>query len=197
VNIDKAPDAGLKDPLDRAARAFAVRAALDDAWPADRKISPAVAQVGPMRIGVGEIVQLLADPTRVLSLDCYKQVFADKNLALAWRMLKLELTVATMPVLVAAGMGALAGRRFSNGQIKIVPASTVGEVYVKILWKPDALLVPRTLLLEQEGVTLAKRELPLLRNENEFVIICVSGRDEDTNFLRLIGDPRTSGVFIP
>jgi hypothetical protein len=197
VSIDKAPDAGLKNPLERAARAFAVRAALDDAWPADRKISPAVSQMGPRRIGVGDVVQLLADPTRVLSLDCYRQVLADQNLALAWRTLKSELAIATMPVRVAAGIGALAERRFSNGHIKIVPASTLGEVYVKILWKPDALLVPRTLLLEQEGVTLAKRELPRLRNENEFVIICVSGRGEDSDFLRLIGDPRTTGVFIP
>ena len=201
MSIDILPHAGLNNPLDRAARAFAGRAALEDAWPAHQ--SDAQAQVPyeangqRIRIGVGDIVQWLADPAYVLSLDTYRHIQATPNLADAWRTLKTELAVATVPARIAAATGALATRPFSNGLIKVVPASTAGEVYVMIRWQPEAHLVPRTLLLEQEGVTLVKRELPRLRNDNEFVIICVSGRGEDTDFLRLIGDPRTTGVFIP
>jgi hypothetical protein len=165
--------------------AFATRAAIDDAWP-----------TGSPLVGVGEIVQLLADPMQPISLALHRQILADPRLAETWRHLKSERTVATLPTRAAAGTGTLIERRFTQGLISIVPSSATGQVYVKIRWHPDLAMVPRTLLLEQDGVPRLKRALPRLRSGQEFIMICVTDREPDAEFLRLLGDPRTSGTFL-
>lgn len=178
---DKFRDDEFRDHVDRA---YATRAALVEAWPAE-----------PSGTTFTTLARRLLGRDFVLTLDDWRQIKGDPTLRASWDYLRRARTLVELPRVAAASLGGLTTRNFDNGSVTIIPSTKVGTVYVKIAWRPLP-QAPRFLLLEREDAESATRTLPLLRASGDFLLVCDGGVAADQLFLRLLSDPRTSGAFL-
>lgn len=169
---------------DRVDRAYAVRAALLDTWPAQQSTT-----------STSSLARRLLDTDFTLTTDDWQCIRRDDRLRAAWDYLKRARTLAELPRVAAASSGDLTARSFDNGVVTIIPSTQDGIVYVKIAWRPRP-EAPRLLLLERDDTEPAARALPRLRSSGDFLLICDKRLAADELFLRLLGDPRTLGSFL-
>jgi hypothetical protein len=171
------------DVVRRADQLYAARSALADAKPPRH------------RFGIAEIVQFLNDPSRALTLEEQRALFADPRLRADYRRLKARATRFEMPALAAASSGDVNIRRFDGGSIAIHPSRIPGQRYVIVRFNSPA-SPPRTLLLESTTGELAKRVLPGADQHGEVMMVLNENDDADAGFLRLLTDPTTTGTFV-
>jgi hypothetical protein len=167
----------------RADQLYAARSAL-----ADTK--------GPQRrFGIAEIVQFLSDPSRSLTSEEQRALFADPRLRSDYRRLKAQATTFEMPALAAASSGNVNARRFDGGSITIHPSRIPGQLYVilRFNWPANS---PRAMLLEGATGDLVKRALPSADQQGEVMMVLDENNDADAGFLRLLADPTSTGTFV-
>jgi hypothetical protein len=172
------------DDVDRRADAlYAARSALAEAAPSKR------------RLGIAEIMQFLNDPTRALSMEEQRLLFADPKLRADYRRLKSQVAVAELPALAAASSGEVDARRFEGGTVKVHPSRVAGQIYVMLHfgWPSGA---PRTIVLENPGGDIVKRALPPADTGGEVMMVLDEKVASDREFLRLISDPTATGSFL-
>ena len=171
------------DLADRADRLYAARAAMAEAQPARR------------RLGVAEIIQFINDPKRSLTPDEQRSLFSDSRLRADYRRLKERAASFEMPALAAASSGNVSTRRFDGGTISIHPSRIAGQLYV-ILRFNSATDVPRAILLESAAGEILKRALPDADQQGEMMMVLNESNETDASFLRLLGDPTSTGTFV-
>jgi hypothetical protein len=172
-----------KDFAHRADRLYAARSAL-----AETK--------GPRhRFGVAEIVQFLNDPSRALTTEEQRALFADPRLRADYRRLKGQATTFELPALAAASSGNVNARRFDGGSIAIHPSRIPGQLYVIVRFNSPA-SSPRAMLLESTTGELIKRVLPSADQQGEVMMVLNENNDADAVFLRLLADPTATGTFV-
>jgi hypothetical protein len=148
-----------------------------------------------LRFGVAEIVQFLNDPTRSLTPDEQRSLFTDPRLRADYRRLKERATSFEMPALAAASSGNVNARRFDGGSINIHPSRIAGQLYVILRFNsPDN--PPRALLLESTTGEFVKRALPTIDQQGELMLVLHENNEADAGFLRLLGDPTSTGTFV-
>lgn len=147
------------------------------------------------RIGLAEIVQYLNDPARALSMEEQRALFSDPKLRADFRRLKTAAAVAELPALAAASDGDVKARRFEGGSVSIHPSRVRGQIYV-ILRFASPSGAPRMMLLESAAGELVKRALPAVDQNGEVTMVLDEGSAADAGFLRLLGDPTSTGTFV-
>jgi hypothetical protein len=147
------------------------------------------------RFGVAEIVQFLNDPSRSLTPEEQRALFADSRLRADYRRLKAQAAVFEMPALAAASSGNVNARRFEGGSVAIHLSRIPGQRYVivRFTWPGSS---PRAMLLESASGDLVKRALPTADLQGEVMMVLNDKDDADANFLRLLADPTTTGTFM-
>jgi hypothetical protein len=175
--------ADTDDIARRADQLYAARSALAEAKRPTR------------RFGVAEIVQFLNDPSRALTAEEQRALFADPRLRADYRRLKAQATTFELPALAAASSGAVNARRFEGGSVSIHPSRIPGQIYV-ILRFDSPTGAPRMMLLESAGGDLIKRALPSADPQGEVMMVLNAGSDADAGFLRLLADPTSTGTFV-
>jgi len=145
------------------------------------------------RFGIAEIVQFLNDPSRSLTPEEQRALFADPRLRADYRRLKEQATTFELPALAAASSGNVNARRFEGGSISIHPSRVPGQVYVivRFNWPANS---PRMMLLESTAGDLLKRALPSADQQGE--VMMVLNESSDAEFLRLLTDPTSTGTFV-
>jgi len=172
-----------KDFAHRADQLYAARSALAEAK-------------GPRhRFGVAEIVQFLNDPSRALTTEEQRALFADPRLRTDYRRLKAQATTFEFPALAAASSGNVNARRFDGGSIAIHPSRIPGQLYVIVRFNSPA-SSPRAMLLESTTGELIKRVLPSADQQGEVMMVLNENNDADAVFLRLLADPTATGTFV-
>src|SRR5262245_24099972 len=164
-------------------RLYAARAAVADAAP------------GGPKVGVGELVQFLADPTSELSPDAQRALFTNARLRADFNGLKASLRLVELPSLAAASDGTVDARTFGGGSVRIHPSRVAGQVYAlfQFSW-PSA--TPRAVLLQGAAGDILKRPLPAADASGQAVLVLDRNQPSDEAFLRLIADPTSTGCFI-
>lgn len=147
------------------------------------------------RFGVAEIVQFLNDPSRSLSPDEQRALFANPRLRADYRRLKEQVTTFEVPALAAASSGSVNVRRFDGGSIAIHPSRMPGQLYVIVRFEKPA-ASPRAMLLESTTGDLVKRVLPDADQQGEVMMVLNENNEADATFLRLLADPTTTGTFV-
>jgi hypothetical protein len=171
------------DVARRADQLYAARSAVADAKRPGR------------RLGVAELVQFLNDPTRSLTSEEQRQLFADPRLRADYRRLKAQATTFEMPALAAASSGNVNARRFEGGSITIHPSRIPGQLYVIVRFNsPEA--SARAILLESSAGDIVKRALPNADPQGEVMMVLNEKNDADAGFLRLLSDPTSTGTFV-
>jgi hypothetical protein len=167
----------------RADRLYAARSALADTKPPR------------LRFGVAEIVQFLGDPSRSLTPQEQRALFADPRLRDDYRRLKAQATSFEMPALAAASSGNVNARRFDGGSIAIHPSRIPGQLYVivRFNWPASS---PRAMLLESAAGDIVKRALPSSDQQGEVMMVLNENDAADAGFLRLLADPTSTGTFV-
>jgi hypothetical protein len=147
------------------------------------------------RFGIAEIVQFLNDPSRSLTPEEQRALFADPRLRADYRRLKAQATTFEMPALAAASSGNVNARRFDGGSITIHPSRIPGQLYVilRFNWPANS---PRVMLLEGAAGDLVKRALPSADQQGEVMMVLDENNDADAGFLRLLADPTSTGTFV-
>jgi hypothetical protein len=171
------------DIAHRADQLFAARSALAEARRPTR------------RLGIAEIVQFLNDPSRTLSPEEQRALFTDPRLRADYRRLKSQATVFELPALAAASSGAVDARRFEGGTVTIHPSRLPGQIYVILRFTSPA-DAPRMMLLEGAAGDLLKRTLPPADQQGEIMMVLNERSEADAGFLRLLGDPTSTGTFV-
>jgi hypothetical protein len=171
------------DVARRADRLFAARSALAETKRPQR------------RFGVAEIVQFLNDPSRSLSPEEQRDLFADPRLRADYRRLKAQATTFELPALAAASSGNVDARRFDGGSITIHPSRIPGQLYVIVRFNSPA-GSPRAMLLESTSGDFLKRALPSADQQGEVMMVLDQNNDADAGFLRLLADPTATGTFV-
>jgi hypothetical protein len=169
------------DIAHRADRLFAARSALAETKPPRH------------RFGITEIVAFLNDPSRSLTLQEQRALFADPRLRADYRRLKAQANTFELPALAAASSGNVNARRFEGGTITIHPSRVPGQVYV-VLRFDASIHSPRMILLESAAGDLVKRALPAADQQNE--VMMVLDKSSDADFLGLLADPTSTGTFV-
>ena len=167
----------------RAGRLYAARSALAETKPPRH------------RFGIAEIVQFLNDPSRALTPEEQRALFADPRLRADYRRLKGQATTFELPALAAASSGNVNARRFDGGSIAIHPSRIPGQLYVIVRFNSPA-SSPRTMLLESASGDLVKRALPTADQQGEVMMVLDDKDEADANFLRLLADPTATGTFV-
>lgn len=164
-------------------RLYAARSAVADAAP------------GGPRIGVGELVQFLADPRSELSPEAQRALFSNPRLRADFKRVKASLRLVELPALAAASDGTVNARNFEGGSVRIHPSRVGGQVYAlfQFSW-PSA--TPRALLLQGASGDLVKRPLPAADASGQAVLVLDRSQPSDDAFLRLIADPTATGCFV-
>src|SRR5262245_11943468 len=108
------------DTAPRADKLYAARSALAEIQPTTR------------RLGVSEIVQVLSDPQRSLSMEEQRTLFADPRLRADYRRLKSRQSVVELPALAAASVGSVNIRRFEGGTVRIRASRVADQFYVVV-----------------------------------------------------------------
>jgi len=147
------------------------------------------------RFGVAEIVQFLSDPSRSLTPEEQRALFADPRLRADYRRLKAGATTFEMPALAAASSGDVNARRFDGGSIAIHPSRIPGQLYVIVRFDAPA-SSPRAMLLESTTGDLVKRVLPGADQQGEVMMVLSESNEADAAFLRLLADPTATGTFV-
>ncbi len=147
------------------------------------------------RFGLAEIVQFLGDPSRSLTAEEQRQLFADPRLRADYRRLKAQATTFEMPALAAASSGNVNARRFDGGSITIHPSRIPGQIYVIVRFNAPA-DSPRAMLLESASGDIVKRALPGADQQGEVMMVLNESDDIDAGFLRLLADPTSTGTFV-
>jgi hypothetical protein len=147
------------------------------------------------RFGIVEIVQFLNDPSRSLTPEEQRALFADPRLRADYRRLKAQATTFDMPALAAASSGNVNARRFDGGSIAIHPSRIPGQLYVIVHFDSPA-SSPRAMLLESTTGDLVKRVLPIADQQGEVMMVLNENNDADEAFLRLLTDPTATGTFV-
>jgi hypothetical protein len=147
------------------------------------------------RFGVAEIVQFLNDPTRSLTPEEQRALFADPRLRADYRRLKGQATTFELPALAAASSGNVNARRFDGGSIAIHPSRIPGQLYVIVHFDSPA-SSPRAMLLESTTGDLVKRVLPSADQQGDVMMVLNENNDADAAFLRLLADPTATGTFV-
>jgi hypothetical protein len=175
--------ADTDDIARRADQLYAARSALAEAKRTTR------------RFGIAEIVQFLGDPSRALSAEEQRALFANPRLRDDYRRLKAQATTFELPALAAASSGAVNARRFEGGTINIHPSRVPGQIYVilRFTWPAGP---PRMMLLESSAGDLLKRALPAADAQGEVMMVLNERNDADAGFLRLLADPTSTGTFV-
>jgi hypothetical protein len=171
------------DIIQRADRLFAARSALAETKRPQR------------RFGVAEIVQFLSDPSRSLTPEEQRDLFADPRLRADYRRLKAQATTFELPALAAASSGNVDARRFDGGSITIHPSRIPGQLYVIVRFNSPA-GSPRAMLLESTSGDFLKRALPSADQQGEVMMVLDQNNDADAGFLRLLADPTATGTFV-
>ena len=147
------------------------------------------------RFGVAEIVQFLSDPSRSLTAEEQRTLFTNPRLRDDYRRLKAQATTFELPALAAASSGAVNARRFEGGTISIHPSRLPGQIYVILRFTSPA-DAPRMMLLEGAAGDLLKRTLPPADQQGEIMMVLNERSEADAGFLRLLGDPTSTGTFV-
>jgi hypothetical protein len=147
------------------------------------------------RFGVAEIVQFLNDPSRVLTPEEQRALFADPRLRADYRRLKVQATTFDLPALAAASSGSVNARRFDGGSITIHPSRISGQLYVVVRFNEPG-NAPRAMLLESTSGDLVKRALPAADQQGEVMMVLNENDEADAGFLRLLADPTCTGTFV-
>ena len=147
------------------------------------------------RFGIAEIVQYLNDPSRTLSPEEQRALFADPRLRADYRRLKAQSVTFEMPALAAASSGDVSSRRFAGGSITLHPSRIPGQIYVRMRFD-SATDTPRMILLESATGDLVKRALPNADQQGELMMVLNEQSDADAAFLRLLADPTSTGSFV-
>ena len=86
-------------------------------------------------------------------------------------------------------------RTFDGGSVRIHPSRVAGQIYAlfQFNWPSSA---PRALLLEGATGDVVKRPLPAADASGRVVLVLDQNQPSDDVFLRLIGDPMTTGAFL-
>jgi hypothetical protein len=145
--------------------------------------------------GVAEIVHFLSDPTRSLTPEEQRALFADPRLRADYRRLKAQAATFEMPALAAASSGSVNARRFDGGSIAIHPSRIPGQLYVIVRFTGTT-SSPRALLLESTTGDLVKRALPSADQQGDVMMVLDENNDADAGFLRLLADPTSTGTFL-
>ena len=169
---------------ERADRAYAVHAALAEAWPTDAKA-----------LSVSTLATRLLTGAAPLTAEECGAVARDPKLKASLAHIRNALRIAQFPRLAAASHSRQLERRFAEGAIAIVPSRKPGLVLVKVTWTPTV-RVPRLLMLESGTDAAAIRALGELHPSGCFVVTCDERSAEDRAYLELLADPRTSGTFL-
>jgi hypothetical protein len=148
-----------------------------------------------LRFGIAEIVQFINDPTRSLSPEEQRELFANPRLRADYRQLKTQATTFEMPALAAASSGNVNSRRFDGGTIAIHPSRIPGQLYVILRFEGPA-NSPRAILLESPSGDLVKRALPGADQQGEVMMVLNEKNEDDAGFLRLLADPTSTGTFV-
>ena len=171
------------DIAHRADRLFAARGALADA------------RRPRHRFGIAEIVQFLNDPSRSLTAEEQRALFADPRLRADYRRLKAQSTTFELPALAAASSGSVNARRFDGGSVTIHPSRLPGQIYVILRFNEPA-NSPRMMLLEGAAGDLVKSALPNADQQGEVMMVLNERSEADAGFLRLLADPTSTGTFV-
>jgi hypothetical protein len=171
------------DAVRRADRLYAARAAMAEAEQPAR------------RLGIADIVQLLGNPMRSLSMDEQRALFSDPQLRADYRRLKAQFATVELPALAAASTGQVNMRRFEGGTVNIHPSRVPGQTYVLMRFGSPA-GVPHSVLIESSQGELIKRALPPADPNGEIMLVLDDKIGPDQEFLRLISDPTSSGSFL-
>ena len=147
------------------------------------------------RLGVAEIVQFLNDPSRSLTAEQQRELFADPRLRADYRRLKTQATTFEIPALAAASSGNVNARRFEGGSIAIHASRIPGQIYVIVRFN-GPVDSPRAMLLEGASGDLVKRALPSPDPQGEVMMVLDEKNEADASFLRLLADPTSTGTFV-
>src|SRR5271154_1380713 len=147
------------------------------------------------RFGVAEIVHFLSDPSRSLTPEEQRALFADPRLRADYRRLKAQATAFELPALAAASSGNVNARRFDGGSIAIHPSRIPGQLYVIVRFNSPASSA-RAMLLESTTGDLVKRVLPSADQQGEVMMVLNENNDADAAFLRPLADPTATGTFV-
>jgi hypothetical protein len=147
------------------------------------------------RFGVAEIVHFLSDPTRSLTPEEQRALFADPRLRADYRHLKAQATTFEMPALAAASSRNVRARRFDGGSITIHPSRIPGQLYVIVRFN-EPTSSPRAMLLESTTGDLVKRALPSADQQGDVMMVLDENNAADAGFLRLLADPTSTGTFV-
>src|ERR1700760_342270 len=135
------PNGLVRESNDRAKKAMSTDTENDLTRRADQLYAArsALAAARPRRrMGLAEIVQFLGDPSRSLTAEEQRQLFADPRLRADYRRLKAQATTFEMPALAAASSGNVNARRFDGGSITIHPSRIPGQIYVIVRFNAPA-----------------------------------------------------------
>lgn len=171
------------DVAHRAEQLYAARSALAEAKPLRH------------RFGIAEISQFLNDPSRSLTPEEQRALFADPRLRADYRRLKGQVTTFELPALAAASSGNVNVRRFDGGSIAVHPSRIPGQLYVIVRFDSPA-GSPRAMLLESTTGDLVKRVLPDADPQGEVMMVLNENNNADAAFVRLFADPTTTGTFV-
>jgi len=147
------------------------------------------------RFGIAEIVQFLNDPSRSLTSEEQRSLFADPRLRADYKRLKALATSFEMPALAAASSGKVDARRFDGGSINIHPSRIAGQLYVILRFNTPT-DHPRAMLLESTSGEVIKRALPGADPQGEVMMVLNENNEADARFLRLLADPTSTGTFV-
>lgn len=147
------------------------------------------------RFGVAEIVQFVNDPSRSLTPEEQRALFADPRLRADYRRLKAQAATFELPALAAASSGNVNARRFEGGSITIHPSRIPGQLYVIVRFNQPG-SAPRAILLESTSGELTKRALPSADQQGEVMMVLNESSEADAGFLRLLADPTSTGTFV-
>jgi hypothetical protein len=145
--------------------------------------------------GVAEIAQFLNDPSRSLTPEDQRALFADPRLRADYRRLKEQAAVFALPAVAAASSGNVNARRFDGGTIAIHPSRIPGQLYVIVRFNSPA-SSPRAMLLESTAGDVVKRVLRGADQQGEVMMVLNENNDADAAFLRLLADPTATGTFV-
>jgi hypothetical protein len=148
-----------------------------------------------LRFGVAEIVQFLNDPSRSLTPEEQRALFADQRLRADYRRLKGQAATFELPALAAASSGNINMRRFDGGNIAIHTSRIPGQIYVIVRFDSPA-SSSRAMLLESTSGNLVKRILPSADQQGEVMMVLKENDDADATFIRMLTDPTTTGTFV-
>jgi hypothetical protein len=112
----------------------------------------------------------------------------------------LQATHAALHFAVAAAAAdgdGLDERHFEGGNIRVLPSSRQGQVFVILKFEPPAAAnPPSALLLEGCDGELARLELPRPDGAGQIIVIKDLAHDSDALAVRLLRHPQTVGTFL-